>query len=75
MQTSKSDPKSSRKAGGTAESGLARFGLTLANWSERWFPDPLVFALAGVVIVFLFGLASISPQASLRLRAARVSGV
>jgi short-chain fatty acids transporter len=35
---------------------MARFGLALANWSERWFPDPLVFAMAGVVIVFLFGL-------------------
>ena len=33
-----------------------RFGLALANWSERWFPDPLVFALLGIVIVFLLGL-------------------
>jgi short-chain fatty acids transporter len=24
----------------------------LARWSERWFPDPLVFALLGVVCVF-----------------------
>jgi short-chain fatty acids transporter len=39
-----------------AESGLARFGLGLANWSERWFPDPLVFALLGIVFVFLTGL-------------------
>ena len=38
------------------ESGLARFGLGLANWSERWFPDPLVFALLGIVLVFLIGL-------------------
>jgi len=38
------------------ESGLARFGLGLANWSERWFPDPLVFALLGIVFVFLTGL-------------------
>jgi len=38
------------------ESGLVRFGLALANWSERWFPDPLVFALAGIVIVFIVGL-------------------
>jgi short-chain fatty acids transporter len=36
--------------------GLVRFGLALANWSERWFPDPLVFALIGVVVVFVFGL-------------------
>jgi short-chain fatty acids transporter len=38
------------------ESGLARFGLVLAHWSERWFPDPLVFALLGIVFVFLAGL-------------------
>lgn len=38
------------------ETGLARLGLGLANWSERWFPDPLVFALAGILIVFLTGL-------------------
>jgi short-chain fatty acids transporter len=41
----------------TQESRLARFGLGLANWSERWFPDPLVFALLGMVVVFLVGLA------------------
>jgi len=39
------------------EKRLVRFGLALANWSERWFPDPLVFALLGIVIVFLVGLA------------------
>jgi len=40
-----------------AEGRLARFGLALAQWSERWFPDPLVFALVGIVVVFLVGLA------------------
>ncbi len=39
------------------ESGLARFGLALATWSERWFPDPLVFALLGILVVFLVGLS------------------
>lgn len=39
-----------------ADGPLVRFGLTLSTWSERWFPDPLVFALAGVVLVFVFGL-------------------
>ncbi len=39
-----------------AESGLARLGLALANWSERWFPDPLVFALLGILVVFITGL-------------------
>jgi len=38
------------------ESGLARFGLALATWSERWFPDPLVFALLGILFVFVTGL-------------------
>src|ERR1700720_2885894 len=40
----------------TKEQGLVRFGLGLANWSERWFPDPLVFALLGIVVVFVVGL-------------------
>jgi short-chain fatty acids transporter len=38
------------------EQHLVRFGLALANWSERWFPDPLVFALLGIVVVFVAGL-------------------
>src|SRR6516164_3868295 len=42
--------------GAGRESRLAQFGLVLANWSERWFPDPLVFALLGIVFVFLVGL-------------------
>src|SRR5579862_8886631 len=41
----------------TQQQSLVRFGLALANWSERWFPDPLVFALLGIVAVFVFGLA------------------
>src|SRR5271157_4475843 len=40
----------------TQEQRLVRFGLGLANWSERWFPDPLVFALLGIVVVFVVGL-------------------
>jgi short-chain fatty acids transporter len=38
------------------ESALERFGLWLAEWSEKWFPDAWVFALLGIVIVFVFGL-------------------
>src|SRR3974377_687408 len=38
------------------ESTLELFALWLAEWSEKWFPDAWVFALLGVVIVFLFGL-------------------
>ena len=33
-----------------------RYGLALANWCERWFPDPLVFAFIGIVVVFVTGL-------------------
>src|SRR6202789_4016100 len=40
----------------TKEQPLVRFGLRLANGSERWFPDPLVFALLGIVVVFVVGL-------------------
>jgi short-chain fatty acids transporter len=53
------DVKATKKAvpaSSVADGPLVRFGLTLSTWSERWFPDPLVFALAGVVLVFIFGL-------------------
>jgi short-chain fatty acids transporter len=40
------------------EGSLARIGLSLAGWSERWFPDPLVIALLGVVVVFILGVLS-----------------
>ena len=32
-------------------------GLWLAEFSERWYPDPLVFAFLGIVVVFLTGVA------------------
>jgi short-chain fatty acids transporter len=38
------------------ETALERFGLWLAAWSEKWFPDAWVFALVGIVFVFIFGL-------------------
>ncbi|MDQ5987317.1 MAG: putative short-chain fatty acid transporter [Syntrophus sp. SKADARSKE-3] len=38
------------------EGGLERIGLALANWTEKWFPDALVFALLGIVIIFIIGL-------------------
>jgi short-chain fatty acids transporter len=53
------DVKAAKKAvpaSSVADGPLVRFGLALSTWSERWFPDPLVFALAGVVLVFIFGL-------------------
>ena len=36
---------------------FVRTGLWLANFSERWYPDPLVFAFLGIVIVFVTGIA------------------
>ncbi len=50
------EERNATKAETLAEGGLARVGLGLANWSERWFPDALVFALLGIVIVFIIGL-------------------
>src|ERR1700686_4611369 len=47
-------PRKNRAA--TQERPLVRFGLSLANWSERWFPDPLIFALLGIIVVFVAGL-------------------
>lgn len=38
------------------ENAFERFGLWLAGWSEKWFPDAWVFALIGVVVVFVFGI-------------------
>jgi short-chain fatty acids transporter len=46
-----------QKDAAAQEQHLVRFGLGLARWSERWFPDPLVFALLGIVVVFVTGLA------------------
>lgn len=36
---------------------LARLGALLTDFCERYFPDAFVFALAGVALVFLAGLA------------------
>jgi short-chain fatty acids transporter len=38
------------------DSPLARAGVALADFCQRWFPDAFVFALAAVLFVFLFGL-------------------
>ena len=40
------------------ESGLmARWGMALADWSERWFPDAYVFAAIAVAVTCLAALA------------------
>jgi short-chain fatty acids transporter len=36
---------------------LERCGLLFTQWSEKWFPDALVFALVGIVVVFCVGVA------------------
>ena len=51
-----------------AESGMARMGLALASWSERWFPDPLVFAFIGIVFVFLTGIVLREPASKLAVQ-------
>ena len=49
--------QANKKVVGVSEEGLLeKFGLWLAEWSEKWFPDALVFALVGIVVVFCFGL-------------------
>ncbi len=56
------------KTSATAETGLVRVGLGLASWSEKWFPDPLVFALLGIVVVFIAGLALHESPANLAIQ-------
>ena len=56
------------KQAATSEGGLIRLGLGLANWSERWFPDPLVFALLGIVIVFISGVLMHQSPAKLAIQ-------
>jgi short-chain fatty acids transporter len=49
--------------GAPPEKGLARVAQSLAGWTEKWFPDAYVFALAGVVVVAVAALANgSSPQ-------------
>lgn len=38
------------------EGFLARVGASLADWSEKWFPDAYVFALVALVVVVVFAL-------------------
>lgn len=44
---------------------LMRRGVALANWAEQWFPDPLVFAMCAIVVVFVAGLAAGSSTSDL----------
>ncbi|QIS03845.1 short-chain fatty acid transporter [Nocardia brasiliensis] len=42
----------------SSEKGLARVAQSLARWTEKWFPDAYVVALAGVFIVAVAALAN-----------------
>src|SRR5688572_28048441 len=42
---------------------LARIGLKLSDWCEKWFPDAIVLALSAVAIVFVASVASNVPDA------------
>lgn len=44
---------------------LARIGMRIADFCERWFPDAFVFALAAIVLVFFGGLGIGVPAAKL----------
>src|SRR5579863_4872350 len=44
-----------RDAGEDSAGAFARLGMGLADWSQKWFPDAFVFALLGLIIVFLAG--------------------
>ena len=44
---------------------LARAGLALAQWTEKWFPDSLVFAFLGILATFFLGLCIGQPPARL----------
>jgi short-chain fatty acids transporter len=45
------------------ERGLARVAQRMAAWTEKWFPDAYIFALAGVVLIAVAALAiGASPQ-------------
>jgi short-chain fatty acids transporter len=41
-----------------ASASLARLGLHLSDWFERWFPDAFALALIAVVVVFLASVAA-----------------
>jgi short-chain fatty acids transporter len=50
---------------------MARIGLAMARWSEKWFPDPLVFAFLGVVIVYFLGILAGESPTKLGLEAGK----
>jgi len=51
--------------GSRPETGFARLGMALADWSQRWFPDAFIFALMAIVIVFIAGMLLGTPVPAL----------
>ena len=46
------------------QKGLALMAEKLAGWTQKWFPDAYIFALAGVLLVAIAALAiGASPKA------------
>src|SRR5712691_7040856 len=65
------DSQSVKTTHAVSEGRLVRVGLALASWSEQWFPDPLVFALMGVVVVYLIGVAARESPVNLAIQAGK----
>jgi short-chain fatty acids transporter len=60
---SAADRDTAQETGNDNLGKFARVGVRLADWSQKWFPDAFVFALGGLLIVFLAGLfAGVSPR-------------
>ena len=57
--------------GENADGRVARIGLALAEWSEKWFPDPLVFAFLGVLVVYALGIVAGESPAKLGIEAGK----
>lgn len=50
------DLKVTARTGSDSAGVFARLGMALADWSQKWFPDAFVFALSGLIIVFVAGM-------------------
>ena len=46
------------------EGRLARIGVALSNWAERWFPDAYVFVALAVAVVAAAALINGAPAAA-----------
>lgn len=44
------------KKANASEGILARIGMRIADWCEKWFPDAFVFAMFAVALVFIAGI-------------------